>query len=162
MQIECRPAILADVDGIVGMFAEGDREGVADPSRLSGYMTGRHNPQFALPRRLVLAAKRGQSLVGYTAGHLSRRFDCEGELQWLYVVESARRQRIGAALVSCLAEWFAVQGVSRVCVNVDPNNGTACKFFAARGARRHGEHWFIWDEMLKGCGAPTRSIEDPG
>lgn len=147
MHVEFRTALLSDVAGIVRMFATGEREGVADARRLSEYMTGQHNPQLALPRRSVLCATLGQSPVGYVAGHLSRRFDCEGELQWIYVVASARRQRIGGALVCLLAEWFAAQRVARVCVNVDPNNGSACGFFSAHGARRRDEHWFVWDDI---------------
>ncbi len=40
MRVECRLALHSDVDGIVRLFAVGDREGVADEVRLRGYMAG--------------------------------------------------------------------------------------------------------------------------
>ncbi|MGH7752666.1 MAG: GNAT family N-acetyltransferase [Gemmatimonadales bacterium] len=41
-------------------------------------------------------ATDGDRPIGYVAGHLTRRFDCEGELQWIYVVPDRRRSGVAS------------------------------------------------------------------
>src|SRR5438445_13371805 len=58
--------------------------------RISGYMRGELHPQQALAPRVVLVAEGGEDIVGFIAGHLTRRFGCDGELEWLDVVAECR------------------------------------------------------------------------
>lgn len=144
MSLELRAATVADVQAIQSLFAPGDREGAASTGRLRGYIAGEYHPQLALPPRIVVIASKGATTAGYCAGHCTRRFDCTGELQWLFVSPAFRRQGVGAALIGKLAGWFVARKAMRVCVNVDPSNAPALWFFGAMGASAKDEHWLEW------------------
>lgn len=47
---------------------------------IAGYMTGTLHPQHALPPRVAYVALAANTVVGFITGHLTRRFQCEGEL----------------------------------------------------------------------------------
>jgi hypothetical protein len=64
--------------------------GPAD-ERIAAYLQGKHHPQRALPPRVAWVATINAEVIGYVAGHLTRRFDCEGELQYIYVAPAYRR-----------------------------------------------------------------------
>jgi hypothetical protein len=55
-------------------------------NRITGYLDGTHNPQKALPQRVIYVAIQEESVVGFIAGHLTERFHCDGELEWINVV----------------------------------------------------------------------------
>src|SRR5882672_11537802 len=65
-------------------------------TRIAGYMSGEHNPQHALAPRTVIVAEIGGTIVGFIAGHLTRRYDCDGELEWINVLPGHRGQGISA------------------------------------------------------------------
>ena len=56
---------------------------------MTAYFDGLHHPQHALLPRVIYVACQDDALIGYIAGHLTRRFACDGELEWLYVIRSA-------------------------------------------------------------------------
>ena len=85
-------------------------------------------------------------LVGFVAGHRTRRFDYDGELQWINVAEERRGQGIADKLMAQIGAWFIEQEVLRVCVNVNPENITARRLYARCGARPLNEHWMGWDD----------------
>jgi GNAT superfamily N-acetyltransferase len=93
-------------------------EGGTSQERMTLYFDGLHNPQRALPPRVIFLAEEGDSLLGYIAGHLTRRFDFDGELEWLYVNPARRRTGVASGLMPCLAAWFKQQKAARICVNV--------------------------------------------
>jgi GNAT superfamily N-acetyltransferase len=112
-------------------------------------MRGDVHPQQALAPRTVLLACRANTIVGYIAGHLTRRHGCDGELEWLYVAPTERRQRVASRLIDALAAWFASQNVQRVCVNILPTNLPAKRCYESRGARPLNEHWFVWEQFAR-------------
>jgi len=114
---------------------------------MARYLEGLQHPQHALAPRVVYVAVENDSVVGYVAGHLTRRYDCDGELQWIYVVAEHRRRRVGSELVRMLASWFANQKASRICVNVAPANARARSFYTRQGAENLNEHWMVWSEI---------------
>jgi ribosomal protein S18 acetylase RimI-like enzyme len=81
------------------------------------------------------------------AGHLTRRYACDGELQWIYVIPKRRGSGIASELLRLLAAWFAEQKASRICVDVDPANTTARRFYTRRGAANLNEHWLVWHDI---------------
>ncbi len=101
----------------------------------------------------------GGELVGFVAGHLTRRFGCQGELQWIDVVEHARGQGIGCLLIAQIGNWFVEQSATRICGNVDPNNTAARRLYAKYGAQPFNEYWMIWHDA-RGMAANGR-IEQP-
>ena len=113
--------------------------------RILGYMQGKNHPQLALLPRVLYVAADGDEVVGFVAGHLTRRFDCQGELEWIDVAAEYRRRGIGTELVLLLAKWFDGQGANKVCV--DPGNEHARKFYTALSAENLDAHWMYWNDI---------------
>jgi ribosomal protein S18 acetylase RimI-like enzyme len=115
--------------------------------RISGYMKGEHNPQKALPPRIVYVAIKDDKVVGFIAGHLTRRFECDGELQWINIIPEFQRYGIASELLRLLATWFIENKSLQVCVNVDPDNSTAQQFYKRHNAESLNEHWLFWKDI---------------
>jgi D-serine deaminase-like pyridoxal phosphate-dependent protein len=43
--------------------------------------------------------------------------------------------------------WFAQQKASRICVNVDPANTAARRFYTRHGAEPLHEYWLVWNDL---------------
>ena len=116
-------------------------------ARISAYLAGEHHPQHALLPRLSYVALDGDAVVGYIAGHLSRRYGCAGELQWINVTPEQRGTGVAGELLRLLAKWFVKQKAFRICVNVEPANTTARRFYAKHGAEKLNEQWLVWNDI---------------
>jgi len=114
--------------------------------RIGRYLSGAHSPQQALPERAAYVAVHEHRIVGFVAGHRTRRFDCDGELQWINVVQEKRGQGIAARLLVEIGSWFVQHNACRVCVNVEPANQAARRVYARCGAQRLNEYWMIWED----------------
>jgi GNAT superfamily N-acetyltransferase len=83
------------------------------------FLEGKHHPQQALAPRVIFVCLDGESPVGYIGGHLTRRYDCDGELQYLYVAPQYRRHGVAGELFALLTNWFEEQSAStaqwRIC-----------------------------------------------
>ncbi len=84
--------------------------------------------------------------MGFVAGHLTRRFHCDGALQWVNVVEAQRGKGIAGQLLRAMGAWFVEQQAQRICVNVAPENVVAGRLYANHGARSLNEHWMVWED----------------
>ncbi|HEX8695681.1 MAG TPA: GNAT family N-acetyltransferase [Longimicrobium sp.] len=142
--VRYRRADLADVPVLARLRREGEAGGASE-ERMLRYLAGEHHPQQALPPRVMWMAVEGESPVGYVAGHLTRRFGCDGELQWIYVVAEHRRRQVATALLRLLAGWFAENGASRICVDVGDDR--ARPFYRRHGAVELNRHWMVWDDI---------------
>ncbi len=116
-------------------------------NRIAAYLEGRLYPRLALKPRVSYVALEEESVVGLIAGHLTRRNGCEGELEWINVIPERRRSGVATGLLRLLAEWFAGQKASRVCVDVDPANPGARRFYARHGAGELNPHWMVWEDI---------------
>lgn len=114
--------------------------------RIARYRRGEHSPQQALPRREVFVAIDHGTVVGLVAGHQTRRFDCDGELQWINVAKHRRGEGIGDKLVARMGAWFVEHQARRICVNVAGENTGARRFYAKSGAIRLNEAWMVWED----------------
>jgi GNAT superfamily N-acetyltransferase len=117
--------------------------------RISRYMDGTNNPREALPARVLYVATDDDSLTGMIAGHLTRRHGCDGELEWIDVPPAHRGTGVATELLDCLARWFVAQHALRICVDVEPNNVRARRFYTRCGAKPLNPHWLVWDDI--GC-----------
>jgi GNAT superfamily N-acetyltransferase len=115
--------------------------------RIVGYLLGELHPQKALQERAIFLAETEKAAVGFVAGHLTRRYECDGELQWIDVLPEHRRRGIASGLIWWLAEWFTEHHAARVCVNVRPNNATALQFYHRRGAVELNAYWLVWPDI---------------
>ena len=115
--------------------------------RIQGYMRGEHHPQKALKPRISYVALQNSSVIGFIAGHLTRRYDCDGELEWINVVPGHRNGGIASALLRLLAAWFAGQNAVKICVDADPDNLAARNFYIKHGATELNKHWLVWNDI---------------
>jgi ribosomal protein S18 acetylase RimI-like enzyme len=115
--------------------------------RLASYISGEHHPQQALPPRTVIVAKTGSTIVGFIAGHLTRRYNCDGELEWINVLPEYRGKGISAELLRNLWDWFLENDAYKICVNVAPDNPAGQKFYTKHGAVALNIHWMIWEDI---------------
>jgi GNAT superfamily N-acetyltransferase len=114
-------------------------------NRITRYLAGEDSPQKALAARTAFVAIDSEEVVGFIAGHLTRRFQCDGELEWIDTIEQRRRQGIAGALLRTLAQWFEQQGAFKICV--DPGNPAARAFYARYGAESLNQHWMVWNDI---------------
>jgi GNAT superfamily N-acetyltransferase len=121
--------------------------GGASAERMVLYLRGLHHPQHAQAPRIAFVAEDGNGLAGFIAGHLTTRFDCDGELQWLLVAPEARGGPTATHLSAHLRDWFIAQGARRVCVNVEAGNVRARQFYTRMGATELSAHWMVWSDV---------------
>ena len=105
MSLTVREATVDDVVGLGVMRAPDEAAGPADP-RMARYLLGDHHPRLALEERVIVVAEVDGAAVGYTGGHRTTRYDCDGELQYLYVTPQHRRTGVAGEMIRSLAEWF--------------------------------------------------------
>lgn len=117
--------------------------------RILGYMQGEVHPQKALNPRVAYVAAEKDAVVGLIAGHLTRRYECDGELEWIDVVAKRRGSGIATGLLERLAEWFVARQALKICVDVQPANTAARRFYARHGAEELNSHWMIWKDISK-------------
>jgi GNAT superfamily N-acetyltransferase len=129
-------------------------EGGTSEDRMTAYFEGRLHPQKALLPRVIYVAEEADELIGYIAGHLTQRYSCDGELEWVYVTPQRRRRSVASNLLFCLKSWFREQQASRVCVNVAPLNTVAHRFYAHHGAEVMNQHWLVWDDIAAAAREP--------
>ena len=148
-EILYRPATLLDVATMAQL--RGERWGNApDWERtLASYLSGEHHPRHALHPRVAIVAEQDGEVIGFIAGHLTRRYECDGELQWINVSSSQRRQGVASDLLRQLADWFVQNGARRICVDVQPRNTTARAFYTRHGAQPLNDHWMVFPDIAK-------------
>jgi ribosomal protein S18 acetylase RimI-like enzyme len=96
------------------------------------YLRCLHHPQEALVQRVVYLCDSAEGVVlGYIGGHLTERYECDGELQYLYVAPEYRRTGVASEMLRLLARWFEVHDASRICVDVEPDNYRARGFYTS-------------------------------
>ena len=119
--------------------------------RIGRYLKGQHSPQHALPARAAFVAIDACAVVGFVAGHKTRRFGFDGELQWINVVREQRGSGVANLLMTTIGAWFAAQNARRICVDVDPSNLTARRFYTRHGAQILNAHWMKWEDARAMC-----------
>jgi GNAT superfamily N-acetyltransferase len=139
-----RKATEADLPFIARILADWQTEEYWN-QRVSGYYRQELHPQKALLPRVMYVATNSTSIVGFIAGHLTERFACDGELQWINVIPEFRKAGIATTLLHLLAEWFVKRNAFYICV--DPGSEQSRKFYAKHGAENLNEHWMAWRDI---------------
>ena len=142
--IQYKEATEADLPFIARILADWQTEEYWN-NRVSGYYHRTLHPQKALLPRIIYVATSLGSIVGFIAGHLTERFGCDGELQWINVKPEFREAGIANELLQLLAKWFVERKAAHICV--DPGNEQSRKFYAKQGAEYLNEHWMAWKDI---------------
>ena len=116
-------------------------------TRIRQYLANELHPQHALNHRVVFVAVENDRVVGLIAGHLTRRFGCDGELEWISIRPEHRKGGVGSQLLRHLAQWFLAQNARKICVDVEPTNHAARSFYARHGAEDLKPHWMVWKDI---------------
>jgi GNAT superfamily N-acetyltransferase len=156
--IQYRQAQRVDIPRMAAIWAIEGNEGGTSEERMTAYFDGHLHPQHALAPRTIYVAHEAEAVIGYIAGHLTRRVACDGELEWLYVVPQRRRSGVASGLMPCLAAWFKEQKASRVCVNVARSNTAAHSFYARHGAEPMNQYWLVWDNFAAAIEKSMRTL----
>ena len=119
--------------------------------RITGYMNGTLHPQQALPERVQYVAVQDGEVLGFIAGHRTRRFECDGELEWINVAAPQRGSGVATELLRLLAGWFVEQQARRICVDPDDS---AREFYVRHGAVPLNRHWLVWPDIAVVLGCP--------
>jgi ribosomal protein S18 acetylase RimI-like enzyme len=151
MAVALRPVKETDVPAMAAIRALESGSETVWTDRISRYLSGQHSPQQALTARTAFVAIDGSDLVGFVAGHKTRRFGCHGELQWINVVREKRGLGTADQLMTKIGTWFVAQDARRICVNVDPANLTARRLYTRRGAQILNDYWMIWEDAQVMC-----------
>jgi GNAT superfamily N-acetyltransferase len=146
-EVRFRQATSEDVPAMAQCRYAEPAAGPADP-RIAAYFNGEHHPQQALLPRTGYVALRGEQVVGYIAGHQTKRHGCDGELQYLFVAPAYRRRGVGTALLRLLAEWFVECGARKICVGITNDSQPEAKPFVEHlGAVPLIKHWYAWGDI---------------
>lgn len=148
-----RQAELSDVPGMARVRANDWGSEEYWRERIQQYLGDHLHPQQALAPRAGFVCVDGDQVVGLIAGHLTHRFGCDGELEWISVSPAYRGQKLASGLLRLLAEWFVAEGARWICVDVDPANEPARRFYAAMGAYDLRPHWMAWKDIGAVCRA---------
>ena len=144
-----RPATLLDVAAMAQLRSEHWGHAPDWELRIASYLSGEHSPRAALQTRIMIVAEQEDEVIGFIAGHLTRRYHCEGELQWIGISTVQRRQGVAAEMLRELADWFASNNAHRVCVDAQPRNTEARAFYTRHGAEPINDHWLIWNDIAR-------------
>jgi len=115
--------------------------------RIAGYLAGQLNPGQARAPRTCFVAVDESTVIGFAAGHLTTRYSCDGELQWINVINDSRKSGVGSELLRLMASWFVEHEAFRICVDVEPNNAIARAFYTRHGAAQLNKHWLVWTNI---------------
>lgn len=116
-------------------------------NRIAAYLNGTHHPQMALAERVIFVAVFNEQVIGFIAGHLTRRFECDGELQWIDVINEQRHKGVAGLLLKQLASWFLSHDAKQICVNCAPDNIAALNFYKKHGAETLNDYWLVWENI---------------
>jgi len=142
--IKYREATSTDIPGIAHILADWQTEEYWN-RRVLGYYRQELHPKKALLPRIIYVAISSGTIVGFIAGHLTKRFGCDGELQWINVTPGFRKAGIGVQLLRLLASWFMERNAFYICV--DPGSEKSRGFYARHGAVNLNEHWMAWKDI---------------
>jgi ribosomal protein S18 acetylase RimI-like enzyme len=105
-----REAALSDVAGMAQVRAHDWGSEEYWQERITLYLSGQLHPREAMHPRIAFVCMDGDQVAGLIAGHLTRRFGCDGELEWISVRPEYRGQKIASHLLCLLAGGFAPRG----------------------------------------------------
>ena len=140
--IEYREANSSDLQAVARLRSGDEQYWI---TRVTAYFNKEQHPQQALLPRVIYVAIDSEKIIGMIAGHLTKRFGCDGELQWIDVTEEYRGKGIAAELLQMLSKWFIEQKAFFVCVDVGSEAGR--KFYKKFGAENINEHWMGWKDI---------------
>lgn len=145
--IQFREATLLDVPEISRLCALSPMEEGYWRARIEGYLNFELNPHQATEHRLLYVALHKGIIIGFVAGHVTKRQEYAGQIQWITTASPCRRTGVASELLWIIAGWFIENNVQSVRVDVDPENTGARKFYQHHHASGINQYWLYWDDI---------------
>ena len=112
-----REATIEDIPSLAKIRADDWQSEAYWNDRIAGYINCTHHPGEALNTRVIYVAIINNAIIGFIAGHLTRRLHCDGELEWINTVPEFQRTGIASRLTRLLAKWFVAHEAYKVCID---------------------------------------------
>lgn len=147
MAMTIRPVDASDIRAMASIRAQEWETEAYWERRIDLYLRGEMSPREALRARAAFVAVDEGRVTGFVAGHGTKRYQCDGELEWISVSKAERGKGVAGKLLRKIADWFVEHEMFRVCVDVEPKNGVARRLYTKYGARPLNEHWMVWEDV---------------
>jgi GNAT superfamily N-acetyltransferase len=102
--------------------------------------------QKSLGDGFVILAEHDGKLTGFAAYHHTRRWDCDAELESIYVDFDYQRRGIGSMLLREAVERLRRDGSTSLCVGYSSDNPYK-RFYQKHGAQEIHSFWAVWREL---------------
>lgn len=145
--IHFREATVIDVPAIARLCSETRQEESYWRARIDGYMNLAFNPHQATSTRLIYVAVHKGNIIGFIAGHLTRRTDYPGQIQWIATADQCRSTGVGSELLWILSAWFSEKNALGVRTDIDPENLSVQEFYQYHHASSINKYWLFWDDI---------------
>lgn len=145
--VQYRQATILDIPEIARLCADSRQEVGYWNARIGAYVKIEFNPHQATESRMVYVAIEKGVIIGFIAGHLTKRQEYVGQIQWIGTAPQNRRTGIASDLLWILAGWFIENNVNSVRVDVDPENFVTRDFYKRHHAFGLNQHWLYWDDI---------------
>lgn len=142
-----RKATLADVPAMAALGALNYESEGYWRIRIAGYMKNEFNPYQSLYHRLVYVAIKGETIIGFVAGHLTCRKEYIGHIQWICVGSQHARMGIGSKLLLILFNWFIEHDTFSTRADVEPHQTILKQFYKKHGAESLNNYWLFWNVL---------------
>lgn len=123
-----------------------DRDFEFARERWRSYIEEGSTAQKALGDGFVILARMGDELAGFAAYHHTRRWNCDAELQSMYMLPAFQGRQIGTALLREIFRRLRAGGSQSLCVGFDPRNPYK-QFYYKHGAVEIDPHWAMWPHL---------------
>ena len=110
------------------------------------YIAAGSKAQYAKGDGSCIIATIDGNGVGFAAWHHTSRWDCDAELQSIYVLPHAQRRGIGTRLFETVLGRLQADGSRSLCVGYAPDNPYK-RFYAKHGAVEIEPHWAVWRSL---------------
>jgi len=160
--MEFRLAEEQDLKALAGIRGSDENSESRWFSRIFEYYNGTHSPQLALAPRVIIIAIDNLTIIGFIAGHLTQRYDCDGELQWINIIPEHQGKGLATQLLLLLADWFKEHKAKRICVNCASDNKVALNFYKKNGAVPINDYWLVWENIQQKFRTPVIDDCRPG
>lgn len=104
------------------------------------------NVQKALGDSFSILAESEVQLVGLAAYHHTRRWDCDAELESMYVSPDWQARGIGTEFLRIILQRLQADGSRSLCVGYNPKNPYK-RFYLKHGAVEINRHWAVWRSL---------------
>jgi GNAT superfamily N-acetyltransferase len=119
--------------------------------RWQRYLTEGSRAQHALGDGFAILAESAGQIAGFAAWHHTRRWQCDAELQSIYVLRPHQGLGIGTLLLREISARLRAGGSSSLCVGYAPDNPYR-RFYRKHGAVEINPHWAVWRPL------PTEAV----